>query len=465
MVFSSLTFLFFFLPIVLGLYFIVPKKFKNFILFIVSLLFYAWGEPIYIFILIFSTIIDYSIGLYIDKNQGKSKAKVALISSMVINVLLLGVFKYSDFLIENINGLFSLSIQEPNLPLPIGISFYTFQTMSYVIDVYRGTAKAQRNIIDFGAYISMFPQLVAGPIVCYNTIADQLTNRKHTVDLFALGVQRFMVGLAKKVLLANNIGLVWSSIQTNEASEMSVLLAWLGIVAFAFQIYFDFSGYSDMAIGLGLMFGFKFLENFNYPYISRSITEFWRRWHISLGTWFKQYVYIPLGGNRFGLKRQLFNIFIVWALTGIWHGASWNFLLWGLYFCVLLVLEKIFLLKWLKRHTILAHIYTIFAVLIGWVLFAFDNISQGIIYFSYLFGIANIPLVNKEFIFTFITNFPMLIILIVASTPFIPWVKKKLESYTIIIQSVTFIFLITLFVVSVAYLVDSTYNPFLYFRF
>lgn len=465
MVFSSLTFLFFFLPVVLLLYFLSSNRWKNLILFLVSLLFYAWGEPIYIFLLLFSTIVDYSIAIYIEKNHENKKAKLALITSMVINICLLGVFKYSDFIVSSINQFFSLAIEQPNLPLPIGISFYTFQTMSYIIDVYRKDARAQRNVIDFGAYISMFPQLVAGPIVCYNTISEQLTNRKHSVDLFAQGLQRFMVGLAKKVLLANNIGMVWSVIQSNSESQMSILLAWLGILAFAFQIYFDFSGYSDMAIGLGLMFGFKFLENFNYPYISRSITEFWRRWHISLGSWFRQYVYIPLGGNRLGLKRQIINIFIVWILTGIWHGASWNFLFWGLYFCFLLIIEKLFLLKWLTKHRVAAHIYTIFAVLLGWVIFAFDDFSQGLTYFTYLFGIADIPFINQEFVFTLITNAPMLVILIIASTPIIPWIKNRGESHTKLMHVGSYIALITLFIVSIAYLVDSTYNPFLYFRF
>ena len=329
MVFSSLTFIFLFLPLVLIIYFSAPRKWKNAILFVLSLLFYAWGEPIYIFLLVFSTIIDFCIGLYIDKHRDTYKAKLGLITSIVISILVLSVFKYSGFIVQNINNLFGTTFINPDLPLPVGISFYTFQTMSYIIDVYRGNVKVQRNIISFGAYVSMFPQLVAGPIVRYATIEEQLRNRVHSVDLFAEGVQRFSIGLAKKVLLANNIGYIWAEIEATNGSEMSIALAWLGIIAFAFQIYFDFSGYSDMAIGLGLMLGFRFLENFNYPYISRSITEFWRRWHISLGSWFREYVYIPLGGNKKGLPKQLVNLLIVWSLTGIWHGASWNFVIWG----------------------------------------------------------------------------------------------------------------------------------------
>lgn len=465
MVFSSLTFIFLFLPFIFLVYFSAPRKWKNAILFIFSLLFYAWGEPIYIFLLIFSTVIDFFLGLYINKHRDTYKAKLGIITSIVISILVLSVFKYSSFLVQNINDVFGTSFIDPDLPLPIGISFYTFQTMSYIIDVYRGNVKVQRNIISFGAYVAMFPQLVAGPIVRYATIEEQLRERVHTVDLFAEGVQRFSIGLAKKVLLANNIGYIWAEIEATNGNEMSVALAWLGIIAFAFQIYFDFSGYSDMAIGLGLMLGFRFLENFNYPYISRSITEFWRRWHISLGSWFREYVYIPLGGNKKGLPRQIVNILIVWSLTGIWHGASWNFLMWGLYFGTLLMIEKLVLLRWLERSRLLSRCYVIIAVLIGWVLFAFDDLHEGLEYMSYLFGFADIPLVNGAFMYFISTNWLLLIILIIASTPIIPYVKEKWQSHEKLKQGITLVIIFALFIGAVAYLVDSAYNPFLYFRF
>lgn len=333
MVFSSLIFLFMFLPLTLIIYYISPKVSRNFILFIVSLIFYAWGEPVYIVIMLFSTIFDYANGVLIDKYRNyKGIAKVIFINSIIVNLGILSFFKYYSFIIENINTLFNLNIQVEVLPLPVGISFYTFQTMSYVIDVYLGKVQAQRNIISFGTYVTMFPQLVAGPIVKYSDIDKQLQDRNVTLDRFGEGMELFIRGLALKVLLANNIGLLWTSIKTTPLSELTILTAWIGIIAFAFQIYFDFRGYSAMAQGLGKMFGFDFPENFNYPYISKSVTEFWRRWHISLGSWFREYVYIPLGGNRTGLFKQLRNLFIVWFLTGLWHGANWNFIIWGLYF-------------------------------------------------------------------------------------------------------------------------------------
>ena len=470
MVFSSLNFLFLFLPIVLVLYFLSPRKIKNAILLVASLIFYAWGEPVYVVLMLFSILINFLSSIWIDKYQDTKKAKVILIISVIINLALLGFFKYSDFLIQNINNLFGLSIPLLNLPLPIGISFYTFQTMSYTIDVYRRDAKVQKNIVSFGAYVALFPQLIAGPIVRYVTIADQLDGRKETPDLFADGIKRFVTGLGKKVLLANNIGLVWTQIQGLDMGEMSVLGAWLGIIAFTFQIYFDFSAYSDMAIGLGKMFGFEFLENFNYPYISKSITEFWRRWHISLGTWFREYVYIPLGGNRNGLAKQLRNIAIVWILTGVWHGASWNFVAWGAYYCVLLLLEKLFLLKVLDRiPAFFSHLYTLLCVVIGWVLFAFDSIGQGWQYLTYMFGGGGVPLFNDRSIYMILSNMVMLIILIFASTPLPSKIANKAmaavqarPAIATVVQNVVFV---GIFLISVAYLVDSTYNPFLYFRF
>lgn len=464
-VFSSLTFLFIFLPITLVAYFSSPRKWKNLILFLLSLVFYAWGEPIYIFLLIISTFVDFFIAKFIDKKRSTGLDKLALLASICINLSILSVFKYSGFIVDNINALFNTSLANPDLPLPIGISFYTFQTLSYTIDVYRNKVSVQNNFINFGAYVAMFPQLVAGPIVRYETIEKQLASRTHTVDLFGEGARKFTIGLAKKVLLANNIGYVWSEVQVIEASSMSVALAWFGIIAFAFQIYFDFSGYSDMAIGLGLMFGFRFLENFNYPYVSRSITNFWRRWHISLGTWLREYVYIPLGGNRKGLPRQLVNIAIVWALTGFWHGASWNFVLWGVYFGMLLALEKLFLLKWLERTKLFNHLYVIIAVLVGWVLFSFESMQEGWRYLRYMFGASEIPLVNEQFYYYFTTYWPFLIVLIIASTPLVKWLQSKINKELKVVKAAVTVALLCLLLASVAFLVDSTYNPFLYFRF
>lgn len=350
MVFSSLLFIFIFLPAVLFLYYCAPKRIKNLVLFLTSLVFYAWGEPVYIVIMLLSTVTDYSFGLLLSHSRlNPAQRKWIVVCSVIVNLSLLSYFKYADFLINNVNGLLGTHIPLTELALPIGISFYTFQSMSYIIDVYRGTAKAQRNWIDFGTFVALFPQLVAGPIVQYNTLAEQLRKRSVNIELFAEGIRRFIIGLAKKVLLANNIGMLWHTVSSSDLGTMPVMTAWLGIIAFAFQIYFDFSGYSDMAIGLGLMFGFRFNENFNKPYIAQSITDFWRRWHISLSSWFRDYVYIPLGGNRRGLGIQLRNILVVWLLTGLWHGANWNFILWGLYFGIILMIEKWWALKLLQR--------------------------------------------------------------------------------------------------------------------
>ena len=350
MVFSSLLFLFYFLPAVLAVYFIVPRKAKNVVLLLFSLFFYAWGEPVYILLMLFSICMDYLLGLWMERvKQAPGRAKKVLALAVVLNVALLGFFKYADFFVENLNALTGLAIPALQIPLPIGISFYTFQAMSYLIDLYRGDVPVQRNIISFGTYVSLFPQLIAGPIVRMRTVVGELADRRENFDDFSSGVKRFVTGLGKKVLIANTVGAVWSQISAMEIRELPVLTAWIGLFAFTFQIYFDFSGYSDMAIGLGRMFGFHFLENFDYPYISKSITEFWRRWHISLSSWFKEYVYIPLGGNRKGFPKQIRNILIVWLLTGFWHGASWNFVAWGLYFGVLLIAEKLFLLRFLEK--------------------------------------------------------------------------------------------------------------------
>ena len=470
MVFSSLVFLFVFLPLTLLLYFSVPRRLRNTILLIVSLIFYAWGEPIYIILMLFSTVTDFVHGLLVERyrNQPK-KAKLVVLSSITINLGLLVFFKYSTFLLTNINLLFHTNFYIPQMSLPIGISFYTFQTMSYTIDVFRQEAKAKKNMIDLGAYVTMFPQLIAGPIVRYQTIANQLDHRVESEDLFAKGIWRFTIGLGKKVLLANNIGLLWNQIQLTEMSDLSILMAWLGLVAFGFQIYFDFSGYSDMAIGLGYLFGFELLENFNYPYISQSITEFWRRWHISLGSWFRDYVYIPLGGNRKGKKRMYLNLFIVWMLTGLWHGASWNFVLWGLYFGILIIIEKAFLLFWLSRAPRwMRHVYTIILLLIGWGLFAFEDFHQLINYFTVLFGLRNATWVNQETLYYLSQNIILFVLLTIASTPMIRLIEQKLfnSPYGSVIKAfiVPMICLLIL-IASTAYLVDSSYNPFLYFRF
>ncbi|MFF2091492.1 MBOAT family O-acyltransferase [Paenibacillus sp. NPDC058174] len=461
MVFSSLLFLFLFLPAVLALYFISPWRIKNFVLFAASLVFYAWGEPVYIVIMLLSTVTDYGFGLLLGRpglSASKRKAVVAL--SIAVNLALLSYFKYADFLIGNLNSLLGTNIPLTDLALPIGISFYTFQSMSYIIDVYRGTVKAQRNWLDFATFVSLFPQLVAGPIVQYSTVAEQLRNRKATTELFAEGVRRFTVGLAKKVLLANNIGLLWDTISGTSPHMMPALMAWLGIVAFAFQIYFDFSGYSDMAIGLGLMFGFRFNENFNRPYTAQSITDFWRRWHISLSTWFRDYVYIPLGGNRRGLLLQLRNILIVWMLTGLWHGASWNFLFWGLYFGIILTGEKMFLLKLLQRlPRWVRHVYALLLILIGWVFFAFEELPSIGHYLQAMVGSNGQPAWDDATLYLLYTNAILLVILIIASMP-----KRRFRlADKLPVLKLGWHF--ALLLLSIAYLVDATFNPFLYFRF
>lgn len=470
MVFSSLLFLFRYLPIVLVLYYIVPRAYRNAILFFMSLLFYAWGEPIYILLMLFSTVVDYTNGRFVDyyiKKGQRNKAKFFVILAVIINLSLLGFFKYTDFVIDLVNKVAGGSLTPLSLALPIGISFYTFQTMSYTIDIYRGTATVQKNIISFGTYVTLFPQLIAGPIVQYNQVDKQLKNRQETVDEFAYGIQRFVIGLGKKVLLANNIGLLWDNINAMNIENVPVATAWIGIFAFAFQIYFDFSGYSDMAIGLGHMFGFTFLENFNYPYISKSITEFWRRWHISLSSWFRDYVYIPLGGSKKGLGKQIRNIFIVWLLTGIWHGASMNFLYWGLYFAILLMVEKIFLLRYLEKlPAFVSRIYAMFFVLLGWVIFAFDNFSEGKAYLAAMFGGMSNSFANGETIYLLYNNGVLLIILILASSGILTkLIKKKMDKVTLPNMIICNIYYLLILFLSVAYLVDASYNPFLYFRF
>ena len=386
MVFSSILFIFRFLPIAMGIYFLTPKKLKNLSLLILSLIFYSWGEPRYFLLMIASIFVDYFISINIEKNNKNKKIKILLLAiSIIFNVGILFFFKYINFFIENINSIFNMSLNNVKITLPLGISFYTFQTMSYTIDVFLGKVKAEKNIINFGAFVCLFPQLIAGPIVKYIDISKELKNRDINLDEIQEGIRLFILGLGSKVLIANNIGSLWNEVETMGFNNISTILAWMGIIAFSLQIYFDFNGYSLMAIGLGKILGFNFPNNFNYPYESRSITEFWRRWHITLGQWFKQYVYIPLGGNRLGRARTYFNLFIVWFLTGFWHGASYNFILWGLYFFILICMEKNGLLNLLNKHKLISHIYTIFFILVGWVLFAVIDLNQIINFFKKMF--------------------------------------------------------------------------------
>ncbi len=470
MIFSSTLFIFFFLPAVLLTYFAVPVKCKNFVLLFFSLIFYAWGEPVYILIMLFSIVFNYADGLMIERFRSKDRcgaAKAALIFSITVNLGILGFFKYTDFFIENINALTGLGLSPVNIALPIGISFYTFQTLSYTIDIYRRDISAQKNIISFGAYVAMFPQLIAGPIVQYKDIETQLISRRVTANEFCYGIKRFVSGLAKKVLLANNIGLLWEQITGSSLSTLSASEAWLGAVAFSFQIFFDFSGYSDMAIGLGEMFGFRFKENFNYPYCSKSITEFWRRWHISLSTWFKEYVYVPLGGNRKGFRRQLFNILIVWSLTGFWHGASWNFVIWGLYFGILLIIEKSFLLKHLSSHNILSHIYTLILVIISWVIFAFEDISDVVMYLKAMFGLNGTGIFSSQAFYYLCANAVLLIACVLFSINLFKSINfhSKTTAFVYAAKAVKVALYAAVFFIIVAFLVGDTYNPFLYFRF
>lgn len=458
MVFSSLLFLFRFLPCVMVIYFIAPGCFKNtwknLVLFLASLVFYAWGEPVYIVLMLFSTVVDYIngglAGYFINRNK-KNAAKFFVFLSVFINLSLLGVFKYAG----------------TGLALPIGISFYTFQTMSYTIDIYRGEAKPEKNIINFGAYVAMFPQLIAGPVVRFKDISVLLRERSTSLDKLSYGVTRFTTGLGKKVILAYQAGEIFKTVTASQAGNLTTLSAWFGILMFSFQIYFDFSGYSDMAIGLMAIFGFRIPENFNYPYMSKSITEFWRRWHISLGTWFKEYVYIPLGGSRRGMARTFLNIFIVWFLTGLWHGASLNFIAWGMYFCFFLLIEKLGFLKILGRiPAVLSHIYAMIVVYGGWLLFAWEDITQHRVFLKAMAGMAEAGLSSNAAMYLFVSNVVLLIVLIIGSTD-IParagaWICNKNEICKGLLQAV---FVAVVFIISVSYLVNGTYNPFLYFRF
>ena len=470
MVFSSLIFLFAYLAITLVLYYAVPFKARNAVLFVVSLIFYGWGEPKYIVVMLFSILVAYIFGFFVGKyrESAPKKARAYLIVSILLNLSALLFFKYANFFIENLALLPGLGGLKPieGLKLPVGISFYTFQIMSYTIDVYRGDARVQRRIVPFGAYVTLFPQLIAGPIVRYSDVDEQLTNRKETVDKFASGVQRFCAGLAKKVLLADTVYVLLGHYHDAFAFEQTVLGAWLIVILYTFQIYFDFSGYSDMAIGLGRMLGFEFLENFNYPYISKSITEFWRRWHISLSRWFREYVYIPLGGNRRGKLRQYRNIAVVWLLTGFWHGASWNFLLWGAYFCVLLIVEKLFLYKWLqKAPAVLAHLYTMFFVCISWLIFYFTDLGEGLTCLKAMFGVGVSSFATPTVVYDLLRYLPLLLICVLAATPLPKRLFDALKNRFVTMRYAQVLLIAGAFLVITAYLVDSTFSPFLYYRF
>lgn len=458
MVFSSILFIFRFLPIAMILYFLTPNKYKNLTLLLISLTFYSWGEPKYFLIMVASIFVDYFISRGIEKSRNNKKVSIALLSiSIVFNLGILFFFKYFNFFLENVNNILGLSLKYVKITLPLGISFYTFQTMSYTIDVFLGKVKAEKNIINFGAFVCLFPQLIAGPIVKYTDINVELKHRKIDMKQIQDGIELFILGLGSKVLIANNIGAFWSEIEGKGFVGLGIVIAWISVLAFAFQIYFDFSGYSLMAIGLGKILGFNFPRNFNYPYISKSITEFWRRWHITLGSWFKEYVYIPLGGNRVGRLRLYINLFIVWFLTGFWHGASYNFILWGLYFFILISIEKAVLLKFLEKHKIISHIYSIFFILLGWAIFAVVDLGQLKILLKEMFSISK----NNQWMY-YVRNYGItFIIATVFSTPIVKNIYNKVIKSDILN---TFILMI-IFLLCIAYLVDATYNPFLYFRF
>ncbi|MFR8233430.1 MAG: MBOAT family O-acyltransferase [Clostridia bacterium] len=460
MVFSSITFLFYFLPIVLALYYLVSNKFKNLILLISSFIFYFYGEPKYVLLMAFSIISTYICGILVDKYRGTKTSKLFLILEIIISIGLLIYFKYADFIIKNINLWLSQKIDLINVLLPIGISFYTFQMISYVVDIYRGEVKVQKNILKLATYVSLFPQLIAGPIVRYSTIEKQLENREYSINKFSLGVRRFVIGLGKKVLIANVIGTLVNTFLISE--DKSILFYWLYAIGVMLQIYFDFSGYSDMAIGLGKMFGFDFLENFNYPYISTSITDFWRRWHISLSSWFRDYVYIPLGGNRVSKIKWIRNIMVVWILTGLWHGAEWNFIIWGIYFGILLIIEKLFLLKKTEKiPKFLKVIYTLFLVMISFIIFNGNEIIENI---KGLFGIGNISFISKESIYYLKSYFIVILIGIIGATPIMKNIvkKEKIKKITNILEP---IYLFSILLLSTSYIIDGSFNPFLYFRF
>lgn len=472
MVFSSLVFLFVFLPIVLVLYYLSGKKYRNYLLLLASLFFYAWGEPTYVVIMLVSIGANYLCGLLVDEKRADKVRVAGVVISVIFNICMLGVFKYSGFFVKNINAAFNTSLPVPEIALPLGISFFTFQAMSYVVDVYRKDAKVQKNIFDLSLYISLFPQLVAGPIVRYQTVANQIEEREHNIIKFGDGVRRFIIGLGKKVLLSNSLGMLADSVFGMQTYQLTIVSTWLGILAYSLQIFFDFSGYSDMAIGLGKMFGFEFLENFNYPYISQSASEFWRRWHISLGSWFRDYVYFPLGGSRRGNVRTYINLFIVWFLTGFWHGASWTFIAWGLYFGLLIGMEKSYLGKLLNKvPRFVRHIYLLLVVMIGWVFFRADSFSYSIEFIKNMFFMGT-NVIFDGVAASYINDYWFVLVLsMIFCMPIVDWFRRKIEvandkilesNISYVLNSVVYtgILLIVIFK-----LVNSTYNPFLYFRF
>ncbi|MEG0018910.1 MAG: MBOAT family O-acyltransferase [Oscillospiraceae bacterium] len=467
MLFSSITFLYYFLPIVLVIYFAVPKGWKNYVLLISSLFFYFCGEPIYTWLLVFSSVSDYFHSLYIEKYRGTVKAKIALCSSIIINLGMLGYFKYTDFFIENINSVFGTALPLLKISLPIGISFFTFQTMSYTIDVYRGRVSAQRNFASLATFVCLFPQLVAGPIVRYTDVDKALTARTHSVSAVAYGIKRFALGLGKKVLIANVMGELCAAFF--QSGEGDVLFYWMYAIAYTLQIYFDFSGYSDMAIGLGSMFGFSFPENFDYPFISKSISEFWRRWHMTLGGWFRDYLYIPLGGNRVSTIKWIRNIFIVWFLTGFWHGAQWNFIIWGLGFGVMLILEKFFIADFLKKlPSFVSHIYVMLIVIVSFIIFDARSMPQVMSVLKGMLGIGGVALAGQQSVYLLSSYGVTFIMAIVGATPLPKMLVNKLlktglgEKFGVILEP---LFVGILLLVTTAYLVDGSFNPFLYFRF
>ena len=470
MIFSSIFFLFIFLPVTLILYYTVPWKLKNAVLLLLSLVFYAWGEPVYVLLMLFSIIFNYFSGIEIDyyhKIRDFKSKKISFWFTVVVNLGILGFFKYYGFLISNLNAILPFDIPYNELALPIGISFYTFQTLSYIIDVYKGQVPVQRNFVAFGTYVTMFPQLIAGPIVRYSDVNEQLQSRTLSLYKFGEGVTWFIRGLGKKVLLANNIGMTYDAIAALASDERSVLTAWIGAIAYAMQIYFDFGGYSDMAFGLGKMLGFEFVLNFDYPYISKSVTEFWRRWHISLGTWFREYVYIPLGGNRVSRGKHIRNILVVWILTGFWHGAAWNFMFWGLYYGLWLLVEKYFLMPLLEKLPgFICQVYSFVVVVFGWMLFAAPTLKNAMIYIGNMFGIHGNGFVDSTGLYYLAGNLMLLILCVLCARP---WLWKTYRKFALKKGAVpvagAFLIYTGILFLSVAYLVNATYNPFLYFRF
>lgn len=469
MVFSSLVFIFVFLPMFLLVYFIFPsRRYRNLILLAASVFFYAWGEPLYVFMMIASVMVNYFGAIMIEHFRDKpNRSKIAFIATLVFNISILGFFKYSDFIIENLNSIFNINMLMLNIPLPIGISFFTFQILSYVIDVYWGNVKVQRNPMYLGAYISAFPQLIAGPIVRYETIEHELENRKENISDFSSGTRRFIIGLGKKVIIANNVAVICDSIIVQSPEYYGMLGAWVAIIAYTLQIYFDFSGYSDMAIGMGRMIGFHFLENFNYPYIAKSVTDFWRRWHMSLSTFFRDYVYIPLGGNRVSKGKWIRNIIIVWLLTGLWHGASWNYILWGLFYGIMLLLERTLLTNFLERiPTFLQHLYTLIVVILGWVIFRFEDISLIPGFLASLLG-RNGPGTLNILIYTQVLQFKYILAFalgIVFSTPIFKNIYRKYNENAVV-SVLSDLGLLIVLLLSINLLVIGTYNPFIYFKF